>query len=182
MPVKRVIPCVQACQQPVDRIAEENLSLGSSCLHLRQVFTGGSFSLLFALLFASRIQSAITISLPIHLYLSWYKHCPIAKESTCSSSFTMSTEEIPMRPSIGVAKHVSSHPLSPLTSSEITNAVKLVQALYLASTRLQYKAVTLQEPVKADVVPYLDAEHNGGRTPSIERKAFVCYYIRNTVR
>ncbi|KAL8718771.1 MAG: hypothetical protein Q9225_004134 [Loekoesia sp. 1 TL-2023] len=92
----------------------------------------------------------------------------------------MSTEQVSFVPSIGVAKHVSSHPLSPLTSSEINNAARLVQSLYPAGTSLQYKAVTLHEPAKAQLVPYLDAEHNGSRTPSIERKAFVCYYIRNT--
>lgn len=93
----------------------------------------------------------------------------------------MSTEQVSFVPSVGVPKHVSSHPLSPLTSSEITNAAKLVQSLYPAGTDLQYKAITLHEPAKAQLVPYLDAEHNGGRTPNIERNAFVCYYIRNTV-
>ncbi|KAL8699823.1 MAG: hypothetical protein Q9201_005790, partial [Fulgogasparrea decipioides] len=92
----------------------------------------------------------------------------------------MSTEEILVRSSIGVAKHVSLHPLSPLTSSEITNAANLVQALYPAGTSLHYKGITLEEPKKAQLVPYLDAEHSGGRRSSIERRAFVCYYIRNT--
>ncbi|KAL8695390.1 MAG: hypothetical protein Q9218_000149 [Villophora microphyllina] len=92
----------------------------------------------------------------------------------------MSTEQIPIRANVGVAKHVPSHPLSPLTSSEITNAAKLVQRLYSGSTSLQYKAITLEEPQKAQLVPYLDAEHRGDETPTIERRAFVCYYIRNT--
>ncbi|KAL8944777.1 MAG: hypothetical protein Q9216_000199 [Gyalolechia sp. 2 TL-2023] len=92
----------------------------------------------------------------------------------------MSTEQVSFVPSVGVAQCVSSHPLSPLTSSEIINAAHLVQSLYPASTSLQYKAITLSEPPKAQLVPYLEAEHNGGRTSDVERTAFVCYYIRNT--
>ncbi|KAL8768411.1 MAG: hypothetical protein Q9209_005317 [Squamulea sp. 1 TL-2023] len=94
----------------------------------------------------------------------------------------MSTEQVslPLRPTVGVANRISSHPLSPLTASEITSAVQLVQSLYPRNTSLQYKAVTLEEPKKAVLVPYLEAEHNGGRKPSIERRVFICYYIRNT--
>ncbi|KAL8923546.1 MAG: hypothetical protein Q9172_003082 [Xanthocarpia lactea] len=94
----------------------------------------------------------------------------------------MSTEQasLPFRPSNALDGRVFSHPLSPLTASEITNAVQFVQSLYPTSTTLQYKAVTLQEPKKAELVPYLNADHNGNKKPSIERKAFVSYYIRNT--
>ncbi|CAL8577847.1 hypothetical protein XPA_003660 [Xanthoria parietina] len=94
----------------------------------------------------------------------------------------MSTEQVSLPPpsSVGLTSRVSSHPLSPLTTAEITNAVQLVQNLYPPNTSLQYKAVTLQEPNKADLVPYLQAEHHGGRKPTIERRAFVAYYIRNT--
>lgn len=94
----------------------------------------------------------------------------------------MSAEQISSVLSVPVAKHVFTHPLSPLTSSEISNAAQLVQSLYPAGTTLQYKAITLCEPPKAQLVSYLEAEHNGGRPRDIERKAFVCYYIRNTVR
>lgn len=93
----------------------------------------------------------------------------------------MSTEQVSFPSSLGLAKHPSSHPLSPLTSSEITNASHLVQNLWPSNTDLQYKVITLQEPEKAQVLPYLDAEHGGAKTPTIERKAFVCYYIRKTV-
>ncbi|KAL8840584.1 MAG: hypothetical protein Q9170_001270 [Blastenia crenularia] len=92
----------------------------------------------------------------------------------------MSTEQVSFTPSVGVAKHASSHPLSPLTSSEIINAGGLLQRLYPGSTGLQYKAITLYEPAKAQLAPYLEAEHAGSKPPSMERRAFVCYYIRNT--
>ncbi|KAL8654289.1 MAG: hypothetical protein Q9210_001602 [Variospora velana] len=95
----------------------------------------------------------------------------------------MSTEQVSSVPSVGlvgVAKHVSSHPLSPLTSAEISNASKLVQSLYPRNVNLQYKSITLQEPEKAHLVPFLNAERNGLKKSTIERRAFVAYYIRNT--
>ncbi|KAL8981743.1 MAG: hypothetical protein Q9177_005480, partial [Variospora cf. flavescens] len=95
----------------------------------------------------------------------------------------MSTEQVSSIPGVdlvGVAKHVSSHPLSPLTSAEISNVSKLVQSLYPRNANLQYKSITLQEPEKAHLVPFLNAERNGLKTSTIERRAFVAYYIRNT--
>ena len=94
----------------------------------------------------------------------------------------MSTEQVTSSPEAGVAKQVHpSHPLSPLTAAEITRSADLIRSLYPAKTNLQFKAITLEEPEKAQLVPYLDAEHNGSRLPKINRKAFVSYYIRNTV-
>ncbi|KAI4109207.1 MAG: hypothetical protein L6R37_000638 [Teloschistes peruensis] len=92
----------------------------------------------------------------------------------------MSTEQVPFRSTLGQAKRPSSHPLSPLTSSEITNASSLVQKLWPSNIDLQFKILTLQEPEKTQVLPYLNAEHRGAKTPTIERKVFVCYYIRKT--
>ena len=92
----------------------------------------------------------------------------------------MSVEPISVS-DVGVAKHVAIHPLSPLTASEIVQAADFIRHLYPSATRLQFKAVTLEEPAKARLVPYLDAEHAGKRLPALDRKAFVSYYIRNTV-
>ncbi len=93
----------------------------------------------------------------------------------------MSTEQISSSPAATVSKQVASHPLSPLTASEITASAELIKGLYPYQTKFQFKAITLEEPEKAHLVPYLEAEHNGKRVPRIARKAFVCYYIRNTV-
>ena len=93
----------------------------------------------------------------------------------------MSTEQITSAPAVPVAKHAPIHPLSPLTKVEITRASALIRGLYPARTDLQFKVITLDEPEKAQLVPFLEAEHNGSYLPSIERKAFVNYYIRNTV-
>ena len=93
----------------------------------------------------------------------------------------MSTEQVSSSPAATVGKQVGSHPFSPLTTSEITASAELVKGLYPNQTRLQFKAITLEEPEKAQVIPYLEAEHSGKPLPKILRKAFVCYYIRNTV-
>jgi primary-amine oxidase len=73
------------------------------------------------------------------------------------------------------------HPLGPLTANEITESAKIIRSLWPANTDVQFKAITLQEPNKADLVPFLAAEHAGESTPTIERRSFVVYYIRNTV-
>lgn len=98
----------------------------------------------------------------------------------------MSTEHVPLASAIGAPERLTAvslvaHPLAPLTSSEITKTADLIQALYPAKTKLHFKVVTLEEPSKDQLIPYLDAEHNGQKPPSLDRKAFVCYYIRNTV-
>ncbi len=93
----------------------------------------------------------------------------------------MSTEQVSYSPSVGVAKQLATHPLSPLTASEITKSAQLIKGLYPSTASFQFKTITLEEPEKAQLVPYLDAEHSGKRLPILERKALVCYYIRNTV-
>ena len=77
-------------------------------------------------------------------------------------------------------KAVSSHPLAPLSTSEITTAASIIKASWPAHTDLHFKVVTLQEPPKVEVLRYLEAEHAGKPRPEISRKAFLNYYIRNT--
>lgn len=93
----------------------------------------------------------------------------------------MSTEQISSAPTVGVARQVSIHPLSPLTSSEITASAAFIKGLYPHKTQLQFKAITLQEPPKSQLAPYLDAEHLGRSTGKIDRRVFINYYISNTV-
>lgn len=81
----------------------------------------------------------------------------------------------------GVAQHVSIHPLCPLTASEITKSAQLITGIYPSNISLRFKTITLEEPPKAQLAPYLDAEHHGRAVGQIDRKAFVNYYIRNTV-
>ncbi|KAJ9621672.1 hypothetical protein H2203_007161 [Taxawa tesnikishii (nom. ined.)] len=91
----------------------------------------------------------------------------------------MSTEalsSLPLRPS----KQPAAHPFAPLSRHEITNAAALIQSQWPSNTNLHFKAVTLEEPAKAEAAPYLEAEYSGRSLPSIDRRAFVSYYIRKT--
>ncbi|KAF8861000.1 hypothetical protein BDZ45DRAFT_619172 [Acephala macrosclerotiorum] len=92
----------------------------------------------------------------------------------------MSTEQIPVSlPYVG-GKVAPQHPLGPLTATEIKESARLIKGLWPSNTDLQFKVITLQEPSKAELVPFLAAEHGGQLTPIVERKSFVVYYIRNT--
>ncbi len=74
------------------------------------------------------------------------------------------------------------HPLASLSGAEITTSSTLVKQLYPSEVDLYFKAITLQEPAKKDVVPYLNLEHQGHQPTSLARRSFVWYYLRNTVR
>jgi primary-amine oxidase len=80
------------------------------------------------------------------------------------------------------AKSVPSHPLAPLSTAELRNAANIIKASWPAHTDVHFKVVTLQEPPKVEVLKYLEAEHGNKPLPAISRKAFINYYIRNTVR
>ncbi|KAI9707103.1 MAG: hypothetical protein M1836_000063 [Candelina mexicana] len=92
----------------------------------------------------------------------------------------MSTESVTSGPAAARTRQQTHHPLSPLTAFEITTCAELIRGLYPASTTLHFKAITLEEPKKHQLLPFLAAEHDGLNTPPIERKAFTCYYIKNT--
>ncbi len=80
-----------------------------------------------------------------------------------------------------VAKYTAAHPLCPLTASEISTTADLVRSVWPANIDLRFKVITLEEPAKKSMIPFLEAEHSGASLPEISRKAFVSYYIRNTV-
>lgn len=95
----------------------------------------------------------------------------------------MSTEQVPtFLPIVGGKKVVLQHPIGPLTATEITESAEIIKSIWPSNTDIQFKAITLQEPDKSELVPFLAAEHAGQQTPTIERRSFVIYYIRNTVR
>jgi primary-amine oxidase len=86
-------------------------------------------------------------------------------------------------PFVGGKKDKASpqHPLGPLTANEISESATLIKALWPSNTNIQFKTITLQEPTKAELLPFLEAEHAGRQTHVIERRSFVVYYLRNTV-
>lgn len=73
------------------------------------------------------------------------------------------------------------NPLVPLTASEIHAATKLIKQQYLPNQALHFKVITLEEPAKKEVLAYFSAQKQGKSLPAVERKAFVCYYIRDSV-
>ena len=73
------------------------------------------------------------------------------------------------------------HPLDPLTETEITTGASLIRQLHPSTVGLRFKAITLEEPKKDDVLSLSAAEKDGRKPTAIARRAFVSYYIQNTV-
>lgn len=74
-----------------------------------------------------------------------------------------------------------SHPLGPVTKAEISQSSALIRAQWPESTLFQFKIITLLEPPKAQLVPWLDAAKAGTTPAPLDRKSTVIYYLRNTV-
>ena len=72
------------------------------------------------------------------------------------------------------------HPLDPLSPAEITSATAILRSVYPADSPIHFKAVTLDEPAKHLVLPYLDAEHKGLALPIVPRTAYILYVMVNT--
>ena len=52
------------------------------------------------------------------------------------------------------------HPFDPLTAREIEVGVKILEAAF-PGIQLRYKRIDVQEPLKKDVIPYIEAERLG---------------------
>lgn len=94
----------------------------------------------------------------------------------------MATEVVHPSEPVYTSKHSDIHPLSPINPSEIRQAASILKSQWPSETDFWFKTITLQEPIKAETVPYLEAEKYGGALPHIDRRAFLTYYLRNTVR
>ncbi|CAK1367288.1 unnamed protein product [Cercospora beticola] len=92
----------------------------------------------------------------------------------------MATQSVANSLPVRTAKQNNLHPLAPLDRNEINNAVSLVRAQWPEGTDLHFKTIMLQEPAKAEMVPYFEAESQGSHLPTIDRRAFVTYYLRMT--
>lgn len=88
----------------------------------------------------------------------------------------------PATPSLPVrtTKQTAVHPFAPLSKDEIHAAAALIQSQWPEGADLQFKAITLEEPAKAEAVVYLAAQRSGQSVPSIDRRVFINYYIRKT--
>ena len=60
------------------------------------------------------------------------------------------------------------HPLSDLTVAEVNAARDLVLSLH-PGTVVDFRSIYLFEPPKAEVIPFIEAEHSGHLTPSTPR-------------
>lgn len=69
------------------------------------------------------------------------------------------------------------HPFDPITPGEIQLATKLLQAA-LPGVDLRYKRIDLQEPIKKDVVPYIEAERLGKPLPPKPARLLVALFHR----
>ncbi|KAM0273924.1 hypothetical protein ACHAQH_008128 [Verticillium albo-atrum] len=72
------------------------------------------------------------------------------------------------------------HPLSPLTKAEFEQARDIVIKLQEAEHTLFFRSGCLQEPAKAELVPFLQAEHEGSLTddtPRPPRLALIQYDV-----
>ncbi|KAM3413903.1 Amine oxidase [Cercospora zeina] len=92
----------------------------------------------------------------------------------------MATQSVATSLPVRTTKQNDVHPLAPVDRNEIENAVQLVRAQWPEGTDLHFKTIMLQEPAKAEMVPYLEAELQGTHLPVIDRRAFVTYYLRMT--
>ncbi len=90
----------------------------------------------------------------------------------------ISSASLPVR----TTKQSIIHPLAPISANEIEGAVAIIKFQWPTDTDLHFKAITLQEPAKAEAVPYIEAEFHGADLPHIDRRVFCTYYLRQTVR
>jgi primary-amine oxidase len=93
----------------------------------------------------------------------------------------MSLQESTVLP-VRASKQEVAHPLAPLSAQEIKAASSLIQNQWPENTDLQFKVVTLEEPAKVEMVPFLEAEFKGENVSAIDRRVMCVYYIRKTVR
>lgn len=76
----------------------------------------------------------------------------------------------------------SSHPLDPLTPSEISRAAAVIRN-HFPALKLIFRAITLSEPVKQDLIPYLTAERLGNPLPTPPpRVALVQFYLEKATQ
>lgn len=72
------------------------------------------------------------------------------------------------------------HPLAELSQLEFTQARDAIIKIHGSDQPLFFRTIYLQEPAKAELLPFLDAEHSGrltDATPRPTRTSFVEYDV-----
>ncbi len=74
------------------------------------------------------------------------------------------------------------HPLDPLSIAECEIARKAIVAAHQKETVLHFRSVYLEEPLKNELIPFLEAEHTTGITPKTPRPARLAHVQYDVVR
>ena len=61
------------------------------------------------------------------------------------------------------------HPLSQLSATEFTRARDIIKELHPSDATLFFRSIFTAEPKKAELIPYLEAEHANNLTDSVQR-------------
>ena len=61
------------------------------------------------------------------------------------------------------------HPLAPLSEEEFLGARDAVTALHKSADALFFRSIYLAEPTRADLAPFLEAEHAGSLDDAVKR-------------
>lgn len=76
-----------------------------------------------------------------------------------------------------IVKMASLHPFDPITPGEIQLAVRLLESTF-PGVKLRYKRIDLQEPIKQDVIPYIEAERLGKPRPKKPARLLMALFHR----
>lgn len=72
---------------------------------------------------------------------------------------------------------MSLHPFDPITPAEIRLAVNILQSSF-PDIKLRFKVIDVQEPIKREVVPYIEAERLGKPLPAKPTRLLHCLFHR----
>jgi primary-amine oxidase len=74
------------------------------------------------------------------------------------------------------------HPLAQLSAAEFRRARDIVRGLYGSDTSVFFRAISLKEPSKAELVSFLEAEHAGNLTADTKRPPRLALVEHDLVR
>jgi primary-amine oxidase len=104
----------------------------------------------------------------------------LLKESArTSSTLALSLASHEVSVTLKMSTSIPKHPLDPLTADEILKVSALLKA-HSPKQSLHFKIITIIEPPKTQLRPFLKAERNGAIKENLPRKASSLYYHRGT--
>lgn len=72
---------------------------------------------------------------------------------------------------------MSPHPFDPITAAELQLGARVLEATF-PGVKLRYKVIDIREPIKKDVVPYLEAERLQIPPPAKPSRVIYCLFHR----